>query len=180
MRMSAGVIVGDGQGKVGLGHGKSDEVALAVRKAATRAKKNLMSIAISGNTIPHATNGKYGASKVLIKPAPEGTGLIACAQVRAVLEALGLKDLYTKSLGSTNPYNLAVATIRALNKLRTAEEVALIRNKSVEHVSAKRRAVKVEAVEEEKVVEEVKAEEIKEVEEVKKDETNQETESNVN
>jgi small subunit ribosomal protein S5 len=172
MRMSAGVIVGDGQGKVGLGHGKSEEVALAVRKAATRAKKNLISIAITGNTIPHATNGKYGASKILIKPAPEGTGLIACAQVRAVLEALGLKDLYTKSLGSTNPYNLAVATLRALHKLRTPEEVALIRNKPVEHVTNKRRAVKVEeAKETEETTEEVK-------EEVK-DETNKETESNI-
>ncbi len=170
MRMSAGVIVGDGQGKVGLGHGKSEEVALAVRKAASRAKKNLVSIAITGNTIPHATNGKYGASKVLLKPAREGTGLIACPQVRAVLEALGLKDLYTKSLGSNNPYNLAVATLRALNKLRTPEEIAVIRNKPVEHVTNKRRATKVEEVKE-VVVEEI---------EKKKDETNKETESNIN
>lgn len=138
MRISAGVIVGDGQGKVGLGHGKSEEVALAVRKAATRAKKNLFPIAITANTIPYLTEGKYCASKVLLKPARAGTGLIACSQVRAVLEALGLKDAYTKSLGSNNPYNLAVATLRALKKLRTVEEVAVIRNKTVDHIKGKK------------------------------------------
>jgi small subunit ribosomal protein S5 len=141
MRIAAGVIVGDGQGKVGLGHGKSEEVALAVRKAATRAKKNLMPIAVAGNTIPHKTEGKYVASRVLLKPAQEGTGLIACAQVRAVLEAVGLKDIFTKSLGSTNPYNLAVATLRALKTLRTPEEIALIRNKPVEHITSKKRRI---------------------------------------
>ncbi|MEO0083012.1 MAG: 30S ribosomal protein S5 [candidate division WOR-3 bacterium] len=139
LRISAGVIVGDGQGKVGLGHGKSDEVALAVRKAANRAKKNLIPIAVMGNTIPHQTFGKYSASKVLLKPAPEGTGLIACAQVRAVLEAVGLKDVYTKALGSTNPYNLAVATLRALMNLRTPEEIAAIRNKPLEQIIGKKK-----------------------------------------
>jgi len=148
MRIAAGVIVGDGQGKVGLGHGKSGEVALAVRKAANRAKKNLTQIAITGNTIPHATTGKYGASRILLKPAPGGTGLIACAQVRAVLEALGLKDIYTKSLGSTNPYNLAVATLRGLTGLRTPEEIAMIRNKPVEHITSKKRIEQVEKDEE--------------------------------
>lgn len=148
MRIAAGVIVGDGQGKVGLGHGKSEEVALAVRKAATRAKKNLMQIAIIGNTIPHATYGKYSASKVLLKPAPEGTGLIACQQVRAVLEALGLKDIYTKSLGSNNPYNLAVATLRGLKGLRTPEDIAMIRNKPVEYITSKKRVEQVEKHEE--------------------------------
>ncbi len=138
MRIAAGVIVGDGQGKVGLGHGKSEEVALAVRKAATRAKKNLMLIAVVGGTIPHPITGKYCASKILLKPAPEGTGLIACPQVRSVLEAVGLKDIYTKSLGSTNTYNLAVATIRGLRKLRTAQEIALIRNKPVEYITRKK------------------------------------------
>lgn len=138
MRISAGVIVGDGQGKVGLGHGKSEEVALAVRKAATRAKKNLFPIAITANTIPYATEGKYGASKVLIKPARSGTGLIACQQVRAVLEAVGLKDAYSKSLGSNNPYNLAVATLRALKKLRSIEEVASIRNKPIDYIVTKK------------------------------------------
>ncbi|MBS4016080.1 MAG: 30S ribosomal protein S5 [Candidatus Latescibacteria bacterium] len=140
MRIAAGVIVGDGQGKVGLGHGKSEEVALAVRKAATRAKKNLTLIAVTGGTIPHLSTGKYCASKILLKPAPEGTGLIACPQVRSVLEAVGLKDVYTKSLGSTNAYNLSVATIRGLRKLRTPQEIAQIRNKPVEYLT--RKAVK--------------------------------------
>jgi small subunit ribosomal protein S5 len=148
MRIAAGVIVGDGHGKVGLGHGKSEEVALAVRKAAARAKKNLMQIAITGNTIPHPTQGKYGASKVLLKPAPEGIGIIACAQVRAVIEALGLKDIYTKSLGSNNPYNLAVATLRGLKTLRTPEEIAMIRNKPVEHIISRKHTVQVEQHEE--------------------------------
>jgi small subunit ribosomal protein S5 len=148
MRIAAGVIVGDGQGKVGIGHGKSEEVALAVRKAASRAKKNLTQIALAGNTIPHPTQGKYSASKVLLKPAPEGTGLIACSQVRAVIEALGLKDIYTKSLGSNNPYNLAVATLRGLKKLRTPEEIAIIRNKPVEHIISKKRTAVLEKNEE--------------------------------
>lgn len=138
MRIAAGVIVGDGQGKVGLGHGKSEEVALAVRKAASRAKKNLTLIATTLGTIPHPITGKYGASKILLKPATEGTGLIACPQVRSVLEAVGLKDLYTKSLGSTNAYNLAVATIRGLRKLRTPQEIAQIRNKSIEYITRKK------------------------------------------
>jgi small subunit ribosomal protein S5 len=155
MRIAAGVIVGDGQGKVGLGHGKSEEVALAVRKAATRAKKNLSPIAVTGSTIPHVIQGKYCASKVLLKPAPEGTGLIACAQVRAVLEAIGLKDVYTKSLGSTNPYNLAVATLRGMKKLRTAEDVAMTRNKPVEHIISKKRIKNIETVEEVETHEEI-------------------------
>lgn len=138
MRIAAGVIVGDGQGKVGLGHGKSEEVALAVRKAASRAKKNLIPIARVRGTIPHPCYGKFGASKILLKPASVGTGLIACPQVRSVLEAAGLKDIYTKSLGSTNTYNLAVATLRGLRSLRTAEQIAQIRNKPVEYITRKR------------------------------------------
>lgn len=138
MRIAAGVIVGDGQGKVGLGHGKSEEVALAVRKAANRARKNFIPIAMVGGTIPHPITGKYCASKILLKPAPEGTGLIACPQVRSVLEATGLKDVYTKSLGSNNTYNLAVATIRGLQKLRTAQEIAQIRNKPIEYITRKK------------------------------------------
>lgn len=137
MRIAAGVIVGDGQGKVGIGHGKSEEVALAVRKAASRAKKNFMTIAVSGSTIPHPTTGKYGASKILLKPAPVGTGLIACPQVRSVLEAVGLKDVYTKSLGSNNAFNLAMATLRGLSKLRTAQEIAQLRNKPIEYITGK-------------------------------------------
>jgi small subunit ribosomal protein S5 len=163
MRIAAGVIVGDGQGKVGLGHGKSEEVALAVRKASARAKKNLITIALTGNTIPHMTEGKYSASKVLLKPASAGTGLIACPQVRAVLESTGLKDIYTKSFGSSNPYNLAVATLRALKSLRTPEEVARIRNKPIEHIIRKKRIVETPA-------ETIETEQVK----------NEETESNTN
>ncbi|MCX7785470.1 MAG: 30S ribosomal protein S5 [candidate division WOR-3 bacterium] len=137
MRIAAGVVAGDGKGKVGIGHGKSAEVALAVRKAATRAKKNMISIAVVGNTISHQVEGKYRASKVLLKPAPEGTGLIACPQVRAVVEALGIKDIYTKSLGSNTPYNLAMATLRALMKLRTPEDIARVRNKPLEAIAQK-------------------------------------------
>ncbi len=137
MRIAAGVVVGDGKSKVGIGHGKSAEVALAVRKAATRAKKNMVSIAVIGNTIPYQVEGKYRASKVLLKPAPEGTGLIACPQVRAVVEALGIRDIYTKSLGSNTPYNLAMATLQALMKLRTPEEIARVRNKALAHILKK-------------------------------------------
>lgn len=137
MRIAAGVVVGDSKGKVGIGHGKSAEVALAVRKAATRAKKNMVSIAVVGNTIPYQVKGKYRASKVLLKPAPEGTGLIACPQVRAVVEALGIRDIYTKSLGSNTPYNLAMATLQALMKLRAPEEIARVRNKALAHILKK-------------------------------------------
>ncbi len=129
MKISAAVVVGDGKGMVGVGHGKAAEVAIAVRKASERAKKELVQISLRGHTIPHTATGKYGASKVIIKPASDGTGLVACPQVRAVLEACGVKDALTKSLSSHNPYNLAVATIRALASLRTLEEMAAVRNK---------------------------------------------------
>jgi small subunit ribosomal protein S5 len=138
MKISAGVVVGDGKGKVGIGHGKSDEVALAIRKAANRAKKSMVSVSVLGTTIPHAAEGKFCASKVILKPAPDGTGLIACPQVRAVLEVLGLRNVYTKSLGSNNPYNLAQATLRALLKLRTPEEIAQMRNKPLSYILGKR------------------------------------------
>lgn len=131
MKLSAAVVVGDGQGRVGLGHGKAQEVAVAVRKATGRAKKDMAKVATKNRTIPHETLGKFAASRVLLKPAAEGTGLIACPQVRAVLEALGLRDALSKVLGSRNPYNSARATIVALKKLRTIDEVAAMRNKPV-------------------------------------------------
>jgi small subunit ribosomal protein S5 len=137
MKLSASVVVGNGQGMVGLGHGKASEVAVAVRKATTRARKDMARVSISGHTIPHETSGKYGASRVLVKPAARGTGLIACPQVRAVLEAAGLKDGLSKSLGSRNAYNTARATIRALLELRTVEQVAAARNKPVSHFTEK-------------------------------------------
>ncbi len=133
MKLQAVVVVGDGEGRVGLGHGKAQEVVAAVRKATGRAKKDMVRIATKGRTIPHATTGKYVASKVLVRPASEGTGLIACPQVRAVLEAAGLRDALSKSLGSRNPYNTAMATIKALQRLRTIDMVAAVRNKPVGH-----------------------------------------------
>lgn len=145
MRLSASVVVGDGRGQVGLGHGKAAEVAAAVRKATTRARKDMMRVAIKGRTIPHETSGKYGASRVLVKPAAPGTGLIACPQVRAVLEAAGLSDALSKSLGSRNAYNTARAAIRALANCRTIEEVAAARNKPISHYVERRH--KHEAVE---------------------------------
>lgn len=131
MKISSAVVVGDGKGLVGVGHGKAAEVAIAVRKASERAKKELARISLRGHTIAHTVIGKYGASKVIIKPASAGTGLVACPQVRAVLEACGIQDVLTKSLSSHNPYNLAVATIRALASLRTIEEMAAVRNKPI-------------------------------------------------
>jgi small subunit ribosomal protein S5 len=137
MKISAAVVVGDGTGQVGLGHGKASEVAAAVRKATTRARKDMVRVAVKGHTIPHETSGKYAASRVLVKPAAPGTGLIACPQVRAVLHAAGLSDALSKSLGSRNPYNTARATIRALAAVRTIEQVAAARNKSVRHFVAR-------------------------------------------
>jgi len=138
MRMSATVVAGDGKGNVGIGHGKASEVAQAVRKATLRAKKNLSPVSVKDNTIPHETVGKYSASRVLLKPASKGTGLVACPKVRAVLEAAGIKDCLTKSLGSNSSYNLATATLLALQKLRTIEEIAKNRNKPISHLVAKK------------------------------------------
>jgi len=133
MRLSAVVVVGDGRGQVGLGHGKALEVAAAVRKAGVRARKDMVRVATKGSTIPHETEGKHGASRVLVKPAAPGTGLIACPQVRAVLEAAGLRDALSKAYGSRNHYNTARATITALARLRTIEQVAAARNKPISH-----------------------------------------------
>jgi small subunit ribosomal protein S5 len=134
MRISATVVVGDGRGQVGLGHGKAIEVAAAVSKATVRARKDMVSVAVKGHTIPHEGTGKFGASRVLVKPAAPGTGLIACPQVRAVLEAAGLRDALSKALGSRNHYNTARATILALTGLRTLEQAAAARNKSIKHL----------------------------------------------
>jgi small subunit ribosomal protein S5 len=133
MKISASVVVGDAKGMVGLGHGKASEVAVAVRKATTQARKDMVRVSVSGHTIPHETKGKFGASRVLVKPAAPGTGLIACPQVRAVLEAAGLRDALSKSLGSRNAYNTARAAIAALKECRTIEQVAAVRNKPVSH-----------------------------------------------
>lgn len=140
MKLSAAVVVGDGAGQVGLGHGKSSEVAAAVRKATARAKKDMVKVSVKGRTIPHETYGKFRASKVLVRPAAAGTGLIACSHVRAVLEAVGLKDALSKSLGSRNPYNTARATIIALKKLRTIDQVARACNKPISHFVKREKA----------------------------------------
>ncbi len=133
-RFSALVVVGDGNGHVGMGTGKALEVPDAIRKAIEDAKKNLVTVPRSGTTVPHPIKGTYGAGKVLIMPAPEGTGVIAGGPVRAVLELAGLHDVRAKSLGSNNPKNMAQATIEGLLLLKTPEGVAKLRGKSVEEI----------------------------------------------
>ena len=134
MRMAALVVVGDGNGYVGVGLGKAVEFQEAIRKATEDAKKNLIHISLCGTTIPHEVLGKYGKGSVLLMPAPEGTGVIAGGSVRAVLEAAGVKDIRTKSYGSNNPANCVKATLQGLASLRTAEEFARLRGKTTEEI----------------------------------------------
>jgi len=120
---SALVVVGDGKGKVGVGLGKAGEVPEAIRKGTEQAKKNIKTVSLYKATIPHPTVGHFGAGKVLMKPASEGTGVIAGNTVRAVLEAAGVHDILTKSLGSKNPHNVVKATLKGLMSLKTREEI---------------------------------------------------------
>lgn len=134
MRFSALVVVGDGKGKVGVGMGKASEVPQAIEKANQQAKRNMVSVPIVGTTIPHETIGKFSRGSVLLLPAQEGTGVIAGGSVRSVLEVCGIKDIRTKSYGSSNATNCVKATIEGLKSLRTVEKVAALRGKTVEEI----------------------------------------------
>ncbi|MBO4894686.1 MAG: 30S ribosomal protein S5 [Clostridia bacterium] len=133
-KFSALVVVGDGNGIIGFGLGKSGEVPDAIRKGIEDAKKNLIQVSLKGTTIPHEVTGKYGAGVVLLKPAAPGTGVIAGGPVRAVVETVGIKDIRSKALRSNNPCNVVRATIQGLQSLRTVEEVAAIRGKTAKEI----------------------------------------------
>lgn len=133
-KFAAIVVVGDGNGKIGFGLGKSGEVPDAIRKGIDDAKKNMMTVSLKGTTIPHEVIGKFGAGVVLLKPAAPGTGVIAGGPVRAVVETVGIKDIRTKALRSNNPCNVVRATLNGLSLLRTADEVAAVRGKSAKEI----------------------------------------------
>jgi small subunit ribosomal protein S5 len=133
LSFTALVVTGDGNGHVGIGTGKANEVPAAINKASTVAKKNLIKVSLAGNTIPYMINVRFGAAQVLLKPAAPGTGIIAGGSVRAVVEAAGIKDILTKSLGSANKVNVAKATMLALSQLKNLKE-ALAKRKPVAKV----------------------------------------------
>ncbi len=134
LSFAALVVVGDGAGIVGYGSGKAREVPMAIRKGIESAKKSLTKVNVSQGSIPHTVTGHYGAGRVLLKPAPAGTGVIAGGAVRAVVEAAGIQNVLTKSLGTTNPYNVVKATMDALLRLRDLQEVANTRGKGPEEI----------------------------------------------
>ena len=133
-KFAALVVVGDGNGTIGFGIGKAGEVPDAIRKGIEDAKKNMVKVSLKGTTIPHEIIGKFGAGEVLMKPAPQGTGVIAGGAVRAVLEVAGISDIRTKCLRSNNPINVVTATFEGLKALRTVEEVAAVRGKDAKEI----------------------------------------------
>jgi len=135
MRFAALVVVGDRNGHVGLGTGKANEVPDAIKKAIDDAKKNLIAVPIIGTTIPHDLIAIYGSGRIVLKPARQGTGVIAGGPVRAVLELAGVKDILSKSLGSRTAINMVRATVKGLSELRTVEEVAALRGKTVQEIT---------------------------------------------
>ena len=139
------VVVGDGNGHVGVGLGKASEVPDSIRKGVEAAKKSMISVPLDGRTIPHEIEVKYGASRVLLRPASPGTGVIAGGGVRAVVEAAGIRDILSKSLGSNNPVNVVRATMKALSELEATEQVARRRSKSLDEIRPRRRQEAVEA-----------------------------------
>jgi len=134
LSFSALVVVGDQAGKVGFGLGKAKEVPAAIKKGLERAKKRMISIPLNGTTIPHEVLGRFGAGQVLLKPAQEGTGVIAGGPVRAVMESAGIKNVVTKSLGSANSHNVVKATFNGLSRLRNPQDVAVLRGKPVQEL----------------------------------------------
>ena len=134
MKFSALVVVGDGKGTVGYGLGKAAEVSEAILKGIADAKKNMVKVSLAGDTIPHDVIGIFGAGTVLLKPAPEGTGVIAGSSARSVVELAGIKNITTKTYGSRNPINCVKATLEGLKSLRTPEQVAALRGKTVEEI----------------------------------------------
>ena len=133
-KFAALVVVGDGNGTIGFGIGKAGEVPDAIRKGIEDAKKNMVKVSLKGTTIPHEIIGKFGAGEVLMKPAPQGTGVIAGGAVRAVLEVAGISDIRTKCLRANNPCNVVTATFEGLKALRTVEEVAAVRGKDAKEI----------------------------------------------
>ena len=134
MRFAALVVVGDGAGKIGCAMGKSNEVPEAIDKATAKAKKNMFSVSLLGTSIPHEVLGKFGSATVLMKPAAEGTGVIAGGPVRSVMEAVGIKNIRTKSHGTSNPVNMVKAVIAGLDELKTVEQVAALRGLPAEQI----------------------------------------------